>query len=694
MDDLIASGVARFIERHRFPLSDEKALQEPTGPASGRPDDKLREGGGGRCAPLGGASLVEAARAPSTAPLRAAAPLSRFARAEVFQPEDEEAGLLLQAAALAWNERGELPPSVPGLRVSATRFYGHLVFGRNRFGVATDRKQWTMWGLDPHVVIRLKRTFPRISSTETKSFVFPDTDETCADLSWFVARYPLEIGDEDLARLAAGEKAFGDRRDRLERISLPGWQPPRRAVANYGFVEGFVPAANQVRAMETALEAGRLLVADDVGLGKTETMIGIIASSGLMPAAVIVEPHLGTQWARRVAKRSKLVPHIIAGTSPYDLPAADVYIFKYSNIVGWVDIAEKAQFRLVGFDEIQQLRAGETTAKGKAAAVFAKNAVMRIGLSATPVFNYGGEIWHVMNYIEEGCLGSYEEFYREWCSLGGAHAIVKDPEALGTYLRERHLLVREVRSGRPVNTIVHYVDYDEDIADDFASLLRSLAVRVTTGSFTERGQAARELDMMARQATGVAKARHVAAYVRMLLEGGTPVVLAGWHRDVYDIWLKELEAFDPVLYTGSETPKQKDDAKARFEAGETDLFIISLRSGAGLDGLQKRCSTIVIGELDWSPKVHDQVIGRLDRPGQVAEEVTAIYLVADDGADPEIVEVLGLKASQARAIVDPGAGVVAVHSDASRIKALAQRYLSGTLPDPPPHAGEGEGGVP
>ena len=104
-------------------------------------------------------------------------------------------------------------------------------------------------------------------------------------------------------------------------------------------------------------------------------------------------------------------------------------------------------------------------------------------------------------------------------------------------------------------------------------------------------------------------------------------------------------------------------------------MIISLRSGAGLDGLQQRCATAVIGELDWSPKVHDQLLGRLDRPGQT-REVTALFLHANGGADPLIVAMNGLKASQSEGIVNPLGGPQAVHSDESRIRQLAEQFLA------------------
>ena len=79
----------------------------------------------------------------------------------------------------------------------------------------------------------------------------------------------------------------------------------------------------------------------------------------------------------------------------------------------------------------------------------------------------------------------------------------------------------------------------------------------------------------------------MADFVRLLVESGEKVVLYGWHREVYSIWLDRLKDLNPAMYTGSESVPQKDEAKRRFVAGETFVFIISLRAGAGLDGLRK-----------------------------------------------------------------------------------------------------------
>ena len=53
-----------------------------------------------------------------------------------------------------------------------------------------------------------------------------------------------------------------------------------------------------------------------------------------------------------------------------------------------------------------------------------------IGLSGTPIYNQGGEIWNVVNIIDFHFLGDWESFSREWC-YGYNSAIVAKPELLG-----------------------------------------------------------------------------------------------------------------------------------------------------------------------------------------------------------------------------------------------------------------------
>lgn len=537
--------------------------------------------------------------------------------------------------------------------------------------IAKVGKDWHIFNAEPHICIKLKAIFAKIPKGGTQPFKFLDSPETCQDLLWFLDRYPLAITPEDETYLTKQKQKHLKNINDLERIFTPDYIPKEIILK-----EGFKGREYQLRGAELYHKTKRLLCGDDLGLGKTLIAILSFLEPKTLPAVVVVQTHLTKQWQEQVEKFTNLTTHIIKGTKPYDLPPADVYIIKYSCLAGWSNFFETGFFKSAVFDEMQELR-HDKTEKHNGGKALTDNVEFALGLTGTPIYNYGIEIYNILNLLKNGCLGNSDDFMREWTGYG---KVVKQPEALGTYLRENFLFLRRTRAevGRelpPVNKIIHTVGYDSKEAKRSEDIAKQLAIKVVSGSFVERGQAARELDIFLRQSTGVAKAHEVAQYVRILLDNNEPVLLAAWHRDVYDILMESLADHKPVLYTGSESPAQKEKSKNAFINGETNLMIISLRSGVGLDGLQSRCKFVVFAELDWSPQVHQQVIARADRDGQ-QEQVTAIFLVTEYGSDPVIIDMLGLKASQSHNIVDPLQAVTQQHSDESRIKVLAQNFLN------------------
>jgi superfamily II DNA or RNA helicase len=537
-----------------------------------------------------------------------------------------------------------------------TRTYGEL--GR-------EQGNWTVLA-EPHVVIKLKRAFPRIAQHRTGLLTIKDTPETARDLEWFVSRYPLRMDEITGARLAGQANRHRVTEEAITQIlagqrTMPGLREPARP-----------PRAYQAQAADLVMTTGRLLLADDVGLGKSMASLLVLRDPAALPALVVTLTHLPEQWLRELELTLPwLHGHVVTKATPYE-PAAqrgsggrspDVLIMGYSKLAGWSNHLA-GQMRTVIFDEIQELRRGEDSAKGRGAYLVADKATYRIGLSATPVYNYGGEIHNIMLALDPGALGNRDEFLREWGGAHyglGRHPSVANPAALGTYLRDQGLMLRRTRKDvhmelpEPIQ-VEQPVDTDhatiEQVAADIEAQARLLLGETATS--TERFQAAGDIDWRLRHATGVAKAPYVAEFVRLLLESEQRVVMFGWHRDVYEVWLDKLSAYHPVLYTGTESPAQKARNAEMFMGGQSRVLIMSLRSGAGLDGLQKWASAAVFGELDWSPEVHRQCLGRLDRDGQDST-VVAYYMISDDGSDPVIAEVLGVKKQQAEPIRDPQA---------------------------------------
>lgn len=511
------------------------------------------------------------------------------------------------------------------------------------------------------------------------------TDSLAKDLLWIQSRYPLEQRTAVQLDVAAAGRRYDVRRDRAARIIATSRSTNVPPLA--------LPARDyQTVAAELAYVTKGLLLADDLGVGKTASGIGLLAHPDVLPAVVVVPTHLQAQWERELGRFAPwLAVHRVKHRAVADV-TADVLIITYSKLDAWQD-ALAHQVKTAIFDEVQELRSGAGTNKYDAAVRIAAAASWRMGLSATPIHNYGFEYWNVMEVLSPGLLGAPEEFAAEWCVRMGSNHALRDPAALGAYLRDRGCLLRRTRKDvhkeLPALTRVP-IDIEIDLSrvaelssevDEATELATKLVARRQMDiddamNKLERGEALTmggRLAAILRHATGVAKAVEVAAYARVVLESTDKVILAGWHHDVYDIWRRKLADMKPVSYTGGESSVQKNAAFEAFVHGDARVLIMSLRSGAGLDGLQKICSTVIIGELDWSPSVHEQLEGRVDRPEQTAP-VFAYYCVGTDGADPTIVEALGIKKGQLRGVIgEPSQQPL---RDAARSQLLAEAWLA------------------
>lgn len=544
----------------------------------------------------------------------------------------------------------------------------------------------TGWALDvePQVAARAKRVFPRMRQAAGTRLWLRATPENSRDLAWFVERYPLEIDAESgdaLKRLAAEHVQI---EMAIAELLAGRGNPPTAELAK--------PLRDYQREAWAYLKVrGGLLLGDAVGTGKTVTAIGPMAEHANLPAVVVRPAYMPGHWEGPGGKLAEFAPHLrvhlINEGRPYPLVKSardrrrradlwtelpDVIVVTYHTLRGWADVLSELAVYVV-FDEVQQLR-HENTEIYRAAKQLAAGARLRMGLSATPIYNYGSEFFSVIEPLVPGALGGREEFMREWCTAApGGKSKLQDSELFGQYLRrEGVLLMRSRRDiGRelpPVQKLIHEVPHDhkelERLSGDAAALARVVLAQ-TEAWRGERMNAAGQFETIMRQATGLAKAPFVAAFVRMLVESGEKVLVYGWHHAVYEVWRERWakDGVKSVFYTGEESSKEKLQAKQEFVDGDANVLVMSLRSGAGVDGLQDVCSTVVFGELDWSPGVHEQCIGRVDRdlsdrhddvhPSEQRATI-AYFLTATDGSDPVMIDVLGVKREQLEGVRDPG----------------------------------------
>ena len=534
----------------------------------------------------------------------------------------------------------ELPPFLRKV-TDSRRTYGTLSFNARR-------KCWVIKG-ERGVTELAKRLFPGSDGGRRGEARFSAHKRTVGDVQWLMLRYPLAIAEKDKARW---QQAVLDSRKYYKNLELARTAAPARQLQEAQFSGTLRPF--QLTGLSWLALTERALLADEMGLGKTVQALACVAQEGIFPVLIVPPAHLTRNWMAetmrflRVKGREPRV-HIVKGLTPYALPEADVYILHYLLLRGWKEALPQMHFHTVIFDEVQELRRAGSE-KYSAASLLSESCERVIGLSGTPIYNYGGEIWNVVNVIDYHFLGNWESFSREWCTGYGSR-IVQKPQMLGDYLRSEGLMLRrtkeEVLPELPEKRrLVQEIDADDTMyqklmAPIWEKLYRWQKDMALTAS--QRALLEDQISQEARQATGIAKADYVCQFVRALLSAGERVLLFAHHHQVMDIYKKELKSEQPVFITGRETSAQKEMAVDRFMLGKTNLCCISLRAASGLNLQAATC--VVFGELDWSPAVHSQAEDRAHRIGQ-KDSLLCYYLVSPKGSDADMQEALGLKVSQ------------------------------------------------
>lgn len=557
-------------------------------------------------------------------------------------------------------------------------------------GIVTIAKDGIIFDADPNIMSRVRKIFDNSHPVYEqgkhthKPVIFPFNMQSAKDVLWLKTRYELEISETDLNSIKEKAEQF----DRLQKMVQEAANDADYKISKDALQLAMPLREHQVKFTNMFRKMSRMLLADQLGLGKTASAISVLQEPYQRPAIVVVPPTLCSQWEREIKRfLPQATTHIIKGFKNYDLPDVDVIITSYNRLSPWEDVLTSRTFSTMILDEVHELRHNQTE-KYRLVKLLSSRVNFCLGLSATPIFNYGNEIYSVLNVIKDGALGYYGDFISEWCGWGGE---VKEPAVLNHYLKTEGLMLRRTTEEAGLkfgghSRHVYTLDADLKTLQEVQNVAKMLALSVLSGNVGEDSEAAREFDWKLRYATGVAKAKPSAEFVKMIMESEGKVVVAAWHREIYEILKKELAQFNPVMFTGSESTKQKDDAVKQFIEGNSNVFLISLRSGAGLDGLQHVCNNLVFVELDWTAAVHDQVIGRLDRDGQ-NKHVNAYFLTIGDGSDPIMVDIVARKRSQAEGVVDGKTGTAEIlnvdSAGKDRIKNMAKAYLESIGEDIP-----------
>jgi SNF2 family DNA or RNA helicase len=567
-------------------------------------------------------------------------------------------------------------------------------FGTLEYVLDTYSKNWTWKLTGPRAVSMVARVIPHAwYGNGPEEAIVPDTIQNVEKIKWIMDRYPLEIRSKSIWHRKVRKVIVPQKKwTRIEKLRKANPGPQFR-----GNLLDF-----QREGLDFLLKSyGNALLADEMGLGKTVQTLAYLATEKQTFPVLIVAPLVTlNNWQREIQKflkkrsrNGKIIEDeypssiLIRTGKVQDIEKHDVYIINYDLLHKRIDDLSKLNIKTIVCDEVQHLRSKTTkkyTAVKKLAAL--DSVKYRVGLSGTPIYNRGSEIWPIVDILRPGLLGTFDEFCEYFCYVnekGKAIVLENKRASLGEELR-KHVMLRRKKSDvlKELKEKVRYKELIDSDINYYQAELGKIWERLekeqksATSAFDKFSSYKRAIQSE-RQAAGVAKVPHVIEFVKNIMEIEESVVVFCHHKAIHELLHRSLSEYAPASIIGGQSDKERQEGIDRFQNGETKLIIAGLRAGnIGIN--LSRARYVIFAELDWSPAIHRQAEDRLHRIGQ-KNTVFAYYLMGNGTLDDHVANVLVDKSYEIDAIMDEKAETFENKEKAELILAQIHDKLSSSV---------------
>ena len=431
-------------------------------------------------------------------------------------------------------------------------------------------------------------------------------------------------------------------------------------------VEGFVW---MVRLASLGIGA---CLADDMGLGKTlQSLAVILYFAGQGPTLVVAPTSVCMNWEQEVSRFAPTLnltmlaaqedrKQVVRELGPYDL-----LVTSYTLLQQEVELLEQVEWQCVVLDEAQAIK-NAATKRSKAAKRL--RARFRLITTGTPIENHLGELWNLFSFINPGLLGTYKQFNARF---GIPIEKYQDREARRKLKKLiRPFMLRRIKSQvldelPPRTEITLRVEMSPEEVR-FYEALRQQAIENIEGNAEKSGRHLRILAEIMRLRRACCNPRLItdtvdipstklkvfAEIVDELLESNHKALVFSQftgHLALIREFLDEKKI--RYMYLDGTTPARERQRQVEgFQAGQGDLFLISLKAG-GL-GLNLTAADYVI-HMDpwWNPAVEDQAADRAHRIGQ-KRPVTVYRLVTANTIEEKIVRLHQEKRDLANSLLE------------------------------------------
>lgn len=413
------------------------------------------------------------------------------------------------------------------------------------------------------------------------------------------------------------------------------------------------------------------ILADDMGLGKTVQGIAFIVSvlpeirKRDQPALIVSPASLVYNWLNELKKFAPEIRAVIADGSKAERSGvlkgnsgADVIITSYPLLRRDIAQYKQQRFHTLIMDEAQYFKNHTTQT---AQSVKAIEAGYRFALTGTPVENTLEELWSILGAVFPELFPSRQAF----------NELTREAVAR----RVRPFLLRRLKSDvlKELPEKIESVQASELLPEQkqlYVGFLAKLQ-QETVKHLNEEGFQKNRIRILA----GITRLRQLCCHPALFVDGykgssakfeqlleiieecqsaGKRLLIFSQFTEMLGLIGRELGYRGiPYFYLDGQTPAVKRvDLCSRFNEGERELFLLSLKAGG--TGLNLTgADTVILYDLWWNPAVEQQAADRAHRIGQ-KNVVQVIRLVTQGTVEDKMYELQQKKKNLIDEVIQPG----------------------------------------
>ncbi len=438
------------------------------------------------------------------------------------------------------------------------------------------------------------------------------------------------------------------------------------------------------------------ILADDMGLGKTLQALALIQdlynNKPNCKVLVVAPSSVIYNWEAEILKFTPSLKYIVLAESKLirekhfeNLDDYNVIVTSYALIRRDIDKYLEYEFDYCFLDEAQYIKNFFSLSANACKMIKAEN---KFAMTGTPIENSLSELWSIFDFIMPGYLRNYHYFKKNYEKR---IMVSNDEECLNKlYNKVKPFILRREKKNVALELPLKqeknvYISLDGDQEKIYMAYLleakKEISREIGINGFnksqikilsilTKLRQICCDPNLFVENYQGnSAKLDHLLELINDKISKGHRILLFSQFTSMLDIIQEKLEKNSYFRIDGKVKSKDRMEMVKRFNMGEKEIFLISLRAGGtGLNLVG--ADTVIHFDPWWNPAVEDQATDRAYRIGQ-ENRVEVYKLITKNTIEERINELKDKKREVANAIIKSGETFITKLNEEELVSILA-----------------------